>query len=606
MDALFCVNWGNFVDKEENELFNLHALAPTDNFWYLSNNPIEKKELLLKYLKKYQKLLERHNQKHNLTFLKKIYENNSFLKNTERILVGCTVNISALCSTVNKTFDISKILYKEPNGCLYTNRQRNAASHICLRTILPTMIQYKKFDHILQKYNVLNSRTTDITDKNLNTKKTVGDKTTRINKTCQSNYETSKSSTSNSTNSKKNQDAHSLFNLLYSQNKPRDQTYLTYPSGSAVLTGAKEAYMALLSQWTLANLFTIEGIPITYLNNFSIQNIVATFRIPTTIDLIRLEAVWGDAQIRYTKIQFPAGIFTPEKKVIEMAWERANIIKQIRKEIIFDNSHKSSDDLKVDVLLDGLLSSYDSFKIKEKYERQNVIKSSSAQLDIHKQNIEKAKQHDPEFMEEMNQQILKSISNDISPIKISPGIDLGSNPVALIYRTGPIVITGSDDIDFEIALFEILYDMLMLFKNNCEEKDKIIADNCSNVINLDKLNNQNNNVKSLVLQKEIDDKNKKMIIQENKKTIGVAPKGSFMRKLSLLAKIDNIASNAEKATKVESSQVGYEAINKRKSNDNELLITHQKKPTTNNKLVKVKKRSAFTDLVNNNLKKHRN
>jgi len=492
MDALFAVGWANYPSKEDNDLYNVFAIAPTENFWFLNNKITENKDFLLKYVKEYLELIQRNNKHNNFTFLSQLYKNNKFIKNIDRVLIGCTVNISALGSTVAGCFDINKILYKEPNGYLHPNRQRNAALHICLRTNSPNVYSIDKIDKFVKKTN-LNIKNLYNNDNNTK-KKVVGDRVIRSSKTYIVSPKLLGDKDSREhlvaqqhTASKTNQDNNSLFNLFSCYNKPRDQTYLTYPSGSFVLTGAKEPYMSLYSQWILTNLFTIEGIPITHLNNFSIQNIVSTFRMPISIDLSRLEKRWGQNKIKYSKIQFPAAIYTIEKKLVEIAIERANIIKEIKRKIIEDNSQKTPEEIKVDQLVDQLVSSYDSHKIKENFKNRFVFRKNNPYQKL----LDGETVHDPEYIEEISKEIEKTIHEDLNDDAIisQPLLKKSiskNNPVALIYRTGAIVTTGSNDIDFEIALFEILYDMLLYFKSQCEEEDKNIADSHPNVINLDK------------------------------------------------------------------------------------------------------------------------
>lgn len=610
MDALFAVGWANYPSKEDNDLYNVFAIAPTENFWFLNNKITERKVFLLRYVKEYLELIQRNNKHHNFTFLTELYKNNKFIKNIDRVLIGCTVNISALGSTVAGCFDINKILYKEPNGYLHPNRQRNAALHICLRTNSPNVYSLDKIDKFIKKSN-LNIKNLYNNDNNTK-KKVVGDRVIRSSKTyivspkllgdkdsrdhlVQQPHIQNASSSSKSCH---HQDNNSLFNLFSCYNKPRDQTYLTYPSGSFVLTGAKEPYMSLYSQWILTNLFTIEGIPITHLNNFSIQNIVSTFRIPISIDLSRLEKRWGQNKIKYSNIQFPAAIYTIEKQLVEIAIERANIIKEIKRKIIEDNSHKSAEEVHVDELVDQLVRSYDAHKIKENFKNRFVFKKNNPYQKL----LDGETVHDPEYIEDINKEIEKTIHQDlednavISQPLLKKSISK-NNPVALIYRTGAIVTTGSNDIDFEIALFEILYDMLLYFKSQCEEEDKNIADSYSNVINLDKNTSTST---ALIVQ----DKKKKDMIKKSQQTIGVAEKGTFMRKMSLKAQMNHMTNNAKKQSYSDAGRVGYNPVgndnhktNKPNDDSNALIVASSAKRSSSSK---------FYDLVHNDNKRQRN
>lgn len=571
MDALFAVGWANYPSKEDNDLYNVFAIAPTENFWFLNNKVTKRKDFLLVFVEEYLELIRDHNKKHNFTFLTKLYKNNKFIKNIDRILVGCTVNISALGSTVAGCFDINKILYKEPNGPLHPNRQRNAALHICLRTNSPYVYSMDKIDEVIKNCNVDGKNIYNIEN---NTKKRgVGDRIIRSSKS------------NNTSKINQQQDNNSLFNLFSCYNKPRDQTYLTYPSGSFVLTGAKEPYMSLFSQWILTNLFTIEGIPITHLNNFSIQNIVSTFRIPISIDLSRLEKKWGQNKIKYTSIQFPAAIYKIEKDLVEIAIERANIIKNIKRKILEDNSNKTREQIEMDQLVDQLISSYDSHKIKENFKNRFVFNKNNPYQKL----LDGECVHDPEYIDEINKEIQKTIHQDLTnnDVITQPLLKKSvskNNPVALIYRTGAIVTTGSNDIDFEIALFEILYDMLLFFKSQCEEEDKNIADNHSNIINLEK------ELPSTSKQLIVQEKKEIALKKEAKQTLGVPQKGSFMRKMSLLARVDNMSNNAKKQTHAEAGRIGYTPISSSNSNKrSNTSVIPVAQPTV--------KRSRFYDLV---------
>lgn len=620
MDALFAVGWSKYPSQDDNDLFDIYAISPSENFWYLNHKTLDRKVLLLKYVRKYYKLIQKHNKKHNLDFLEKLYNNNKFLKNTERILVGCIVNISALCSTSNKSFDINKILYKDPNGCLHPNRQRNVLVHICLRTCSPNIYSIEKINDFIKQYELeTNKKLLNNNDRNSSNlkKKHVGDRVIRSSKTynvpsSKFNKTTTPSSSNDINMTSKimhpQQGSNSLFNLFTYQDKPRDQTYLTYPSGSAVLTGAKEPYMALLSQWTLANLFTIEGIPITFFNNFSIQNIVSTFRIPESIDLPRLEKVWGDDKIKYTSIKFPAAIYKPDETIIKIAMERANIIKKLRRKIVKDDSHKSQRTIEVEDMVSDLLKSYDAHKIKQNFKSKvsckvNQIHASSSPNSSDNNNNQQYKPHDPDYIDDINDEIAKIIEKDISDILVisKPLLLKGvskKNPVALIYRTGAIVITGSNDTDFIMALFEILYDMLMFFKNQCEEEDKKIADSYTNIINLEEKKHSTSS--QLILMED----NKKKILDDKKRTIGVAPKGSLMRKMTLMAQVDHMKSITQKETYVETSKSTSAPIDKNKFID-------FKKNNNNNKQTSLvissssnsSKRSSFSDIIDQSLNK---
>ena len=551
MNTLYLPGWSGFSKQEKIDTFDINAILPHDRFWWVFNNIDENRELLLKYVRLYKKRIEENDFKHNLNVAAKLSKYKTKFTEKRKILIGTTVNISALGSTVPGQVKINKILCKDPNGYLVANRQRNAAVLCCERTFPPDFVTNDDINEFISQYN-LNCPV--FNDDNSQKKRAIGDRIMRSNKSISfpprmlGSHESKIQNTMlEAQNYKKvQQEKMALMQMFTSNQKPRDQTYLTYPSGPFVLTGAKDPYMSKYSMWVQMWLLSWEGIPITHLKSLSIQNVVSTFKMPFTFDLERLERKWGNTKIEFIRSPFPAAIYTIEESVIKIAIERANIIKQIRKEIILDLSNKTKEEREILEEVHRLTQGYESAQLHKKFEENFMFEN---QLDPVQNQTDEAKMKEIlESTEDETEKLLhmntaKFFDNAIlSRLRKYKG-----KPVCLIYTPGAIVLTGSHDIDFKTAFYQILYDKLLLFKVECEDEDKKIANDCCN---------DNFNVE---ITGEIPPTGKGKS-KKSKKAIGMSEQGSLMRRIASMTQLRNMSRIAQNPSKKDRRKRGISLI----------------------------------------------
>jgi TATA-box binding protein (TBP) (component of TFIID and TFIIIB) len=578
MDTLASIDGAGYYDAERNDIFNTNLIAPIEGLWFMRHNVDEMRPLLLEYVNKYRLLVSAHIAK-NPTFSKIVESRkHSYARQFPRIIVGCTVNISALGSTNAGSFQIDKVMHKKPRGILVPNRPRNAALHIRLRA-KPSIIEApKEFDDFVQKHNmaimmfdeefkqamrgVVGDRIVRAMKSYHFSPKLLGDMAGEVQKKMQDLQLKQNHKQINASNNP-------LSNLFSFGNKPIDETYLTYTSGSYVLTGAKHPYMSAFSMWILVWSFTCESIPITHLASFSVQNIVATYRMPITLDLPRLEKFWGQATIEYVESHFPAAICTIDKGTEKLIIELANITKSVRRDIIMDDSWKTDEQRKSDKRVRKMLRSQDAYKIQKVFDQSFVF--------------EKKQQREPIIDEDkINKKLAKIFKGDVAnmPSEMKTRYMnkiIGGKPVALIYATGAFVLTGWKDQDVQIAAAEVMYDMLMHFKIRCEEEDNKIANTSSGAIVVD------------APESECTD----LILGGTGygTTIGEAPAGSSMRAIAHMARVDDMARIARSQTRHEVLNQGLIVIKKTKREQpNQALIPFSREAT---------QKSRFNDLIKN-------
>ncbi len=556
MDCLTGIDGANYPTKDGNDTFNIYTIAPIENMWFMTHNIEENRELLLEYVDKYRWLISEHITSDDEFATIVGCRNNKFVKRYPRIIVGCTVNISALGSTNSGSFQIEKVMHKKPRGILVTNRPRNAAVHIRLRTKPSIIAAPLEFENFIRRNNMAILMFDD--ESKLAMRGIVGDRIVRTIKNynfspkllgdCAADVQCKMKALQMKQQQKQiNASNNPISNLFSFGNKPIDETYLTYTSGSYVLTGAKHPYMSAFSMWILVWSFTCESIPVTHLASFSVQNIVATYRMPITIDLPRLERMWGQAKIEYFGSHFPAAIYTIEQKVEQMIIELANIIKRIRREIIMDNSRKTDTQRKTDKCVGKMLRSYDTHMINKTFNERFVF--------------EKKAKPEPSTMDEkkINEKLNKFFKRDMSNMpaemknKFMNKI-MGGKPVGLIYTTGAYVLTGWKDQDVQIAGSEVLYDMLMHFKVKCEEEDNMIADNASGSIVVDAMESSSTQLITSSMGSQ-------------KQKISIDPQHeSTMKTLSQLVRVDDMAKIARSRTRHEALNEGLIVIKRPNKN----------------------------------------
>ena len=562
MDILIGVGWANYSDQEKNDLYNIFAITPIDNFWFIINDIHQKKHLMLEYVNAYNDRVRRHNVE-KLGFLIK---NEKFKK----ILIGCMVNISALGATTSENFDFKKIL-GESKRFLVTNRQRNAASHICIRTNPPiTFFPDKIIDFIRSKDKIITKYSSDTNNNNQNPfviqqntqKGRVGDRTTTKtlkiyyisskmlgmdhhdhNDHNESNFHDTMHQKTIQSASKNQIETNSLLNLFSCFNKPYDLTKLVYPSGSMVLTGAKHPYMALYSLCILMWQFSCEGIATTHLKNFSIQNIVSTFRMPVSFDLLRLEKKWTGSNIRYSQIRFPAAIYNIEKGVTDIIIQRANIRKAIRNEIINDSRFIDEDMIVPTQKMLSLTRSYNTSRIQKSIQDKNKPK-----IDLLSNEKKDHPSSSKNNINEIEEEIIKTIEKDLSD---GSGMKLKIRPdklVALIYTTGAVILTGPHDEDIQIAAYEVIYDLLMDFKRRCNIEDEKIADDEiePNLLLTHSVDKPSSISELIPFSSSSISSSSSSSSEKQNMVLGVSQKGSVMQKISAMVQLQHMADVAKK------------------------------------------------------------
>jgi TATA-box binding protein (TBP) (component of TFIID and TFIIIB) len=558
MDFLTGIDGANYSDQEKNDTYNIHTIAPIENMWFMLNNVEEKRELLLSYVNKYRQRIREHTIKnHPLSqFFKS--RNHKFAQKHPRIIIGCTVNISALGSTNPCSFQIENIVHQKPKGILVTNRPRNAAVHIRLRTRPSIITAPPAFERFIRENNMAIVKFDE--ESKMAKKRIVGDRIVRSMKSCHFSpkllgdmaaevQQKMQALQMKQQQKQINTINNSIYNLFSFGNKPIDETCLMYyTSRSYVETGAKHPYMAACSMWLLGWAFTCEAIPVTHLASFSIQNIVATYRMPITIDLPRLEMIWGQDKIEYFGSHFPAAIYTIESSVEKLIIEKANIIKQIRKEIVLDNSWKTQKQRDTDEKVNELLMSYDAFMVKKAFDDRFIFEKKTNKtmdnisMDDQKIN-DKLKKFFKQDMSNMPSEMKNKYLNKI----------VGGKPVALIYTNGAIVLTGFPDQDVQVAGFDMIDSMLMHFKIRCEEEDNTIANNSSGVI---------------MIQDKTSTSTQLIVGRPGTSTLpkttrmGSSQSGSSMDVLSRIVRVEEMAKTARSQTKKEMSNINLMPISK--------------------------------------------
>jgi len=562
MDFLTGIDGANYPDPDENDTYNIHTIAPIENMWFMLNNIEEKREFLLSYVNKYRQRIREHTIKnHPLSQFFKC-RSHKFVQKYPRIIVGCTVNISALGSTNPYSFQIENIINQKPKGILVTNRPRNAAVHIRLRTRPSIITAPLIFENFIRENNMAIMKFNE--ESKIAKKRIVGDRIIRSMKNCHFSprllgdiavevQQKMQSLQLKQQQKQINTNSNPIYNLYSFGNKPIDETYLFYcTSRTCVLTGAKHPYMSACSMWLLGWSFTCESISVTHLASFSIQNIVATYRIPITIDLPRLEMVWGQDKIEYFGSHFPAAIYTIESSVEKLIIEKANIAKQIRKEIIEDNSWKTQKQRETDERVSQLLMSYDAHMIKKSFDDKFVFTKKTnkitdiSSMDDQKIN-EKLKKFFKQDMSNMPSEIKNKFLNKI----------VGGKPVALIYTNGAIVLTGFPDQDVQVAGIDMIYDMIMHFKIRCEEEDNMIANNSSGAILIE-------DKTSTSTQLILGNKPGSSTLPKTTK-MGSSQTGSSMEALSRMVRVESMAKTAKSQTKKEMSNNNLMPISKASS-----------------------------------------
>ena len=552
MNTLILPNWGGFSSQKKNDDFNIKAIMPHLRFYWIFNDIEVNRPILLKYVRKYLRMIQEIDLKHGTDIESKLARYKTSYTKKRKILMGTTVNISALGNTVPGVFKINRILCRDPNGYLVCNRQRNAAVLCCERTFPPDFVANEEINAFIDRYN-LSCPIFD--DDNSQKKKFIGDRIMRANKSISfppkmlgSHESKIQNTILESQNYKQVQQEKAALHQMFSNNqKPRDQTYLTYPSGPFVLTGAKDKYMSYYSMWILMWLLSKEGIPINHLRALSIQNVVSTFKMPFSFDLERLEKKWGDTKIEFIRSPFPAAIYTIEESVIKIAIEKANALKQIRKQIVEDLSLKSDRHRQIREEVLRLTRSYEGCQIEKSLEQISVFEN---QIDPFQNQTDEAKFKEIlESTEDETEKLLhmnsaKCFDNNIlSRLRKHKG-----KPVCLIYAPGAIVLTGSHDIDFKTAFYEILHGKLLLFKVECEDEDRKIANKCCK----DGFNDE-------MYQPE-PEYPKGGRSNRSQKTIGMSEQGSLMRRIANMTQLQKMSRIAQNPSSREMRKRGISLI----------------------------------------------
>jgi TATA-box binding protein (TBP) (component of TFIID and TFIIIB) len=190
----------------------------------------------------------------------------------------------------------------------------------------------------------------------------------------------------------------------------------------------------------------VEEIEIGYLKSFGIQNLAATWRRNKTIDLDKLKERMGEA-ITYEKEDFPSAMLRMRKKDKTNIERRAQLIKDMRKEIIEDDSWRSTEE-------------------KECIEwiRHNTFSPLLMKIRQQQESKYRCKKPDESAIIEMDfmygsRYIQKMVKMENKP-----------NPqIALLSNSGVVVTTGVHDMDYMVAMYFIILNILWDFER--EEKN---------------------------------------------------------------------------------------------------------------------------------------
>lgn len=339
-----------------------------------------------------------------------------------RRVVGCTVNVSALGKSPTGPFDMNQIIYSEPNGCYVSNRRRNSASRLCIRPPTPMV----DMPEDLLRYTRMKS-------------------TSYVHEEAPSRK---RSSSGRADDGESTRDTG--IGLFACTDKPKDQTFLVYPSGAFVLTGAQDSYTALYGMLLLIWMLACEGMHIDHMAQFSPQNIVTTFRFPHRIDLKALKSAMRD-ELEFLNKRFPAAIFHPDAKNIERAEKRARELKKLHYDIVTDRSWMGAEERAVDDLLAASTACYETEQLDQRYEKQILGTLSDSGVDI-------------EEFEAEGIRVPKHVAAAARASSNSGGGKKKEKFLAvIIHSTGAIVITGVDDPYVELAFYEIMYEKLSRF-----------------------------------------------------------------------------------------------------------------------------------------------
>lgn len=382
--------------------FDVYAAVPAYDGWMSlhydkMNARVRAKHHVLKYLKKRAAERSKELLELDADVIAELAQMES------RRVVGCTVNVSALGKSPTGPFDMNQIIYSEPNGCYVSNRRRNSASRLCIRPPTPMI----SMPEDLLRYTRMKS-------------------TSNVPKSDEEKSRKRPMPSKNGIEEEITKDTG--IGLFACTNKPKDQTFLVYPSGAFVLTGAQDSFTALYGMMLLIWMLACEGMHIDHMAQFSPQNIVTTFRFPHRIDLKALKEAMRD-ELEFLNKRFPAAIFHPDAKHIERAEKRALELKQLHYDIVTDKSWMDADEKQVDDLLMLSTSCHETTELKKRYEDQILGKIERPEDDL------------PEFEDKKKEKYL----------------------AVIIHSTGAIVITGVDDPYVELAFYEIIYEILSRF-----------------------------------------------------------------------------------------------------------------------------------------------
>jgi TATA-box binding protein (TBP) (component of TFIID and TFIIIB) len=468
--------WGGLgpVDSEDPEIseYDVRAGIPTEMMWeFLHGKNPRAMDHVRKNVREYVKRVRTRQivywamkMKSNAVSEKVAMEKRSYMYGENRQLVGCTVNVSALGSSPPNVFDMKKILHTKKKGKFEVNRQRNAAVQCSIRSTAPTRKMSESLVARIMRPTM--QQIEEISERSLDT---IGDRTSRDTAVAYSPNSSGRSQIEESPESSKKKavpagrrrggnkatkrgrrngsdkgnmdldesitESASIIDLVRCTGKPKDHTYLVYPSASYVLTGANDPVMALCSMWTLIWQFACEGMPCSHLETFSIQNDVFTFRIPFSVNLLKLKKSWG-AVVSYDPRAFPAAIFRPPRSLIAQAVERAQHIKRMRHDIVCDDSWMSEKEREAKNFVKRIVQSR-GFEMQQKRLHEGILRCET------KSNA--------------------SSSVIWNKVGITGSKAKKNSLVVLIHSTGAIVITGTPDLDVAMGLFELLYDLLLLF-----------------------------------------------------------------------------------------------------------------------------------------------
>jgi TATA-box binding protein (TBP) (component of TFIID and TFIIIB) len=404
--------------------FDVYAAVPAYDGWMSLHYDKPKarahaRRLVQKYLKK--RAIER--KKELLGLDKEVIAEIAVIDS--RRVVGCTVNVSALGKSPTGPFSMEGLVYSDPNGCWAANRRRNSASRVCIRPPTPMVSMSEE----LMRYTRM--------------------KTTRFVHESEKEFPTRKRSRSSRDNEESTRDTG--IGLFACTDKPKDQTFLVYPSGAFVLTGAQDSYTALYGMMLLIWMLSCEGMKIDHMAQFSPQNIVTTFRFPHRIDLKALKNAMKD-ELEFLNKRFPAAIFHPDAKNIKRAMRRARKLKKLHHKIVTDKSWMGREDRESDDLLSLSTNCPETVRLRERYEDQILGKLDDHGEDTLELDIEACESKTLRRSDHRNKH--------------------DKYLAVIIHSTGAIVITGVDDPYVELAFYEIMYEKLIHFvaKNRVKKR----------------------------------------------------------------------------------------------------------------------------------------